>query len=978
MSENIKVFELAKEFDLKALDLIEKIKHLNLKIKNHMAEITPEQAEAIRQFMRPPVVTTEADKKKTVVRKSAKDKVESKVNAVSRSVVIKKAVTLVKKEKETDNVGHAAMAEQAPANDQETLDLKTSSEAPIESAQESFSSTKNDDTITSSSEKINLSQDADTLAEKQIDPQVNEAIAKEFLNAEDSEKTVTEKQESLNQSVQDVASPEATPAVAPRRGPRYSIIRVVSVEPEKHKKPLIVEDAPSGGLKTKSAVPKTFADPELSKSASALIKEIEAEEELRRKKSVLSPRAKNTDESALFKSTDYLRRERVYQPKKKKISIGGRTVSGGKSASSIQHKRLVEFQDRISVENIAEQLAVKFTEVLKKLTALGVSMPDEVMGANDWFLDLETAQLIAQEFDAELEDQSFKEEEILSQNKTPEADKNLKPRSPVITIMGHVDHGKTSLLDALRKARVADGEAGGITQHIGAYTVQVADAIKNLKAKKEASALSKDNEKSAKKDKKKLPNEKTKDPVKGGDKKLVERLTFLDTPGHAAFSSMRSRGAKITDIVILVVSAVDGVMPQTREAVDHAKAAQVPLIVAVNKIDLPEANLDKIKKQLGDLNIVPEEWGGDTIFVNVSAKTGEGLDTLIEMICVQAEMLELKANPDGPARGSIIEAKLDKGRGPAATVLVQEGELSVGEYIVAGTQMGRVRALIDDKGVQVKKAGPSTPVEILGLSGVPDAGDSLNKVNDERAARALVEHRIQLQRQEHAAQKTFSVEELMSRMAEGEVKELPVILKADVKGSAEAIHAALVKIPDTKVRLKILSVAVGGITESDVLLASASKALILGFNVRPDNKAHSESERLGVQIRTFTIIYDLLENITTIMEGMLAPTYKETLVGRAEVRNVFNLTKSGTVAGCMVIKGKIMRNNTARLIRDGRVIYTGKLSGLKRFKDDAREVAEGIECGISIENYQDIKTGDVIESIFVETVVGRLATDAQA
>jgi translation initiation factor IF-2 len=965
MSENLKVFELAKEFDLKALDLIEKIKHLNLKIKNHMADLTPEQVDAIRQFMRPAAPAAEPEKKKSVVRKSAKKTAEAESAApAAKSVVIKKAVTIIKKE--TSAPAAAAITAEAStmsAVEANQAQEEVSSEDLSKSALESAENYVQESDASESLENVVV--DLDSAGDKAFDPKDSEALVKEFMAPETPK---AEPVVAAAPATENAAAAE--PAAAVRRGPRYSIIRVVSVEPEKHKKPLIVEDAPTQMAKTKTPVPKTFADPELSRSASALIKEIEDEEQ-KRKKSALAPRAKS-DDASLFKSTDYLRRERVYQPKKKKLSIGkpsGKT----QSTTAAAHKRRVEFEDRISVENIADQMAVKVTDIIKKLTNLGVEMPDEVDGAHDWYLDLDSAQLVAEAFDFEVDNQTFNEEEILAAQKSANEQENLPSRSPVITIMGHVDHGKTSLLDALRKARVAEGEAGGITQHIGAYTVQVEEALKNLKAKKDAPEATK-------KDKKKnAPAAKTSkaDTASSGEKPKVGRLTFLDTPGHAAFSSMRSRGAKITDVVILVVSAVDGVMPQTREAVDHAKAAGVPIIVAVNKIDLPESNPDKIKKQLGDLGIVPEEWGGDAIFVHVSAKTGEGLDTLIEMICVQAEMLELKAPNQGPARGSIIEAKLDKGRGPAATVLVQEGELSVGEYIVAGVHMGRVRALIDDKGVQVKKAGPSTPVEILGLGGVPDAGDSLNAVADERAARTLVEHRIQQQRQEHAAHKSFSLEDLMSRMAAGEVKELPVILKADVKGSAEAIHAALLKIPANKVRLKLLSAGVGGITESDVLLASASKALILGFNVRPDNKGQAEAERLGVQIRTFSIIYDLLENITKIMEGLLEPTFKETMVGRAEVRNVFNLTKSGTVAGCMVIKGKIMRSNTARLIRDGRVIYTGKLSGLKRFKDDAREVAEGIECGISIENYQDIKTGDIIESIHVETVKG-LLSDANA
>jgi translation initiation factor IF-2 len=758
------------------------------------------------------------------------------------------------------------------------------------------------------------------------------------------------------------ATTEAPAAPAGRRGPRYSIIRVVSGQMEAPKRSITVEEAPA--LKAKTSAPKTFTDPTLARTGSALIED----EEARKKRSTLSPRTKS-DEELLFKSTDYLRRERVYQPKKKKISIGGGMRSSSKS-STVQasaHKRVVEFDTRMSVEDLAGQLAVKSRDVVKKLESLGVEMPDEVDGHHDWYVEFETAQLVAGEFAFEARDVTFNEEAILeAETKTDE--KDFKSRPPVVTIMGHVDHGKTSLLDTIRRARVAAGEAGGITQHIGAYTVKVSDAIKNLQNMSEDKKDKKEKKKEEKAPAKAAKKSKEKSAAGGG----IDLLTFLDTPGHAAFSSMRARGAKVTDIVILVVSAVDGVMPQTKEAVEHAKAAGVPLIVAVNKCDLPEANPDRIKQQLGDFGILPEEWGGETIFVNLSAKTGEGVDKLLEMLQIQAEVLDLKARSEGFAEGTIIEAKLDKGRGPLATVLIKSGVLKVGDYIVAGTQTGKVRALIDDKGAQVREAGPSTPVEILGLGGVPEAGEQLNAVTDERASKTLSEHRMELKKAEAEKAKSFTAEDLFARMASGDLRELAIILKSDVKGSAEAISAALLKLPQNKVRLKILSTGVGGVSESDVLLASASKALIVGFNVRPDNKAQAEAERRGVTIKSYSIIYELLDEITQAMEGLLAPTLKESVTGRLEVRNVFMITKVGQVAGCYVTKGKVARSNQVRLIRDGRVIYTGKISGLKRFKDDAKEVAEGFECGLSIEGYNDIKVGDNVESFAVESSVTKL------
>ncbi|HQO43642.1 MAG TPA: translation initiation factor IF-2, partial [Bacillota bacterium] len=500
---------------------------------------------------------------------------------------------------------------------------------------------------------------------------------------------------------------------------------------------------------------------------------------------------------------------------------------------------------------------------------------------------------------------------------------DLRPRPPVVTIMGHVDHGKTSLLDAIRQTNVIATEAGGITQHIGAYTVTI------------------------------------------GDRKIA----FLDTPGHEAFTAMRARGAKVTDIAVLVVAADDGVMPQTVEAINHAKAADVALIIAINKIDKPGANPDRVKQELTEYGLVSEEWGGDTIMVPVSAKKREGISELLEMILLVAEMQELKANPNKKGKGTVIEAELDKGKGPVATVLIQDGSLSLGDYFIVGSTHGKVRGMIDDKGKRIKKAGPSTPVEIQGLDEVPDAGDIFIVVDDEKTAKTISEKRKEKQRLSQIQSKqTVSLEELFNQIQEGKVKELNIILKADVQGSVEAVRQSLARLSNEEVKVNTIHGGVGAITESDVMLASASNAIIIGFNVRPQPMAIALAEKEKVDIRLYRVIYNAIEDVEAAMKGMLEPEYKEVLLGHAEVRATFKASAVGTIAGCYVTDGKINRNNDIRVIRDGIVIHEGKLASLKRFKDDAKEVNAGYECGLNIEKFNDIKEGDIIESYTTEAV----------
>ena len=571
--------------------------------------------------------------------------------------------------------------------------------------------------------------------------------------------------------------------------------------------------------------------------------------------------------------------------------------------------------DTITVGELATRLKATATEVIKQLMKLGV------MASINQEIDFDTAALVADEMGAKVEKEVIVTIEERLIDDTDDDDTNLQPRCPVVVVMGHVDHGKTSILDRIRNAHVAAGEAGGITQHIGAYQVN----------------------------------------VNGQD------ITFLDTPGHEAFTSMRARGANITDIAILVVAADDGIMPQTVESINHAKAAGVSIIVAINKMDKEGANPDRIKEELTKYDLVCEDWGGDVICVPVSAKTGEGIDELLENVLLVAEVKELKANPDRLAKGTVIEARLDKGRGPIATLLVQNGTLKQGDVIIAGTAVGRVRVMTNHKGRTVKSAGPSVPVEITGLAEVPSAGDIFNAVEDERLARELVEQRKHEQKQEQFnAYRKVTLDNLFSQIAEGEIKELPIVVKADVQGSVEAVKQSLEKLSNNEVRVRVIHGAVGAVKESDVMLASASNAIIVGFNVRPDPVAAENAERDGVDIRLYRIIYDAIEEISTAMKGMLAPKFRDVEQGRVEVRQVYKISNVGMVAGSYVLSGKVTRGSKVRVVRDGIIIADDEIAGLKRFKDDAKEVAEGYECGISLEKFSDVKEGDIFETYIVE------------
>ena len=687
----------------------------------------------------------------------------------------------------------------------------------------------------------------------------------------------------------------------------------------------------------KPAQPAPQQQPKADKPAQQPKPEKPKEPERKRERRVIDTSAVTVNANRFDDRVDALVSERVQNYSGGKQKIGNKNkqqsrnkFAGNKRRNEEQEKMrrlqlevakkaplVVKVPDEITVGELASRMKKTAAEVIKQLIKLGV------MATVNQTVDYDTAALVAMELGCKVEKEvivTIEERLIDDREDKPE---ELQPRSPVVVVMGHVDHGKTSLLDAIRNTNVASGEAGGITQHIGAYTVKI-----------------------------------------NGNP-----ITFLDTPGHAAFTSMRARGAMCTDIAILVVAADDGIMPQTVEAINHAKAANIPIIVAINKMDKPEANPDRIKQQLTEYELVPEEWGGETIICPISAKTGQGIDELLEMVILTAEVQELKANPNRLAKGVVIEARLDKSRGPVATLLVQNGTLKQGDILIAGTAVGRVRVMTDDKGRTVKTAGPSMPVEITGLAEVPGAGDIFNAVEDERMARQLVEQRKE--EIKAAANKTkgkVTLEDLFAQIQEGEMKELNIIVKADVQGSAEAVKASLEKISNEEVRVKVIHAGVGAISENDVLLASTSNAIIVGFNVRPDPVAAASAARAKVDMRMYRVIYDAINEIQDAMKGMLAPKFKEVIIGHAEVRQTYKVSAIGTIAGCYVKDGKVTRDAQVRVLRDNIVIHEGQLGSLQRFKDSVKEVAANYECGMSIEKFNDIKEGDIFECFVMEQI----------
>ena len=754
-----------------------------------------------------------------------------------------------------------------------------------------------------------------------------QVLTDEELNCVFDYMTKTHQISSLEQVFAVKAAPKAEPKTeAPK-----------AAAPQQNAKPQAQQGARSQSANGAKPQPAPNARPQSQQSAKP---EKPKEPERKRERRVVDTSAVQVNANR-FADVDNLVSERVqnYQGGKQRIGGGkGKQqqkqqkggFKGNKSRNEEQEKmrRLqmevarkapvtVKIPDEITVGELASRMKKTAGEVIKLL------MKNGVMAGINQTIDYDTAEYVATEMGCKVEKEVTVtiEEQIIDDH--VDTAEELETRAPVVVVMGHVDHGKTSLLDAIRKTSVTAGEAGGITQHIGAYTVDVNGNM----------------------------------------------VTFLDTPGHAAFTSMRARGAKSTDIAILVVAADDGIMPQTVESINHAKAAGVPIIVAINKMDKPTANPDRIKEQLTKYDLIPEEWGGDTVVCPISAKTGMGLDNLLDMIIVTAEVLELKANPNRRAKGTVIEARLDKSRGPIATLLVQNGTLKQGDIVIAGTAVGRVRVMTNDKGRTVKTAGPSIPVEITGLAEVPTPGDEFNAVTDERMARELVEQRRQAEKDAAAnAMSKVTLDNLFARMQEGEMKELPLIVKADVQGSAEALKSSLEKISNDEVRVKVIHTGVGAINESDILLASTAGAIIVGFNVRPDAAAQASGQRANVDMRFYRVIYDAIDEIEAAMKGMLAPQYEEVVIGHAEVRLTYKVSAVGTVAGCMVKDGKVTRDSKVRVLRDNIVIHEGEVGSLQRFKDAAKEVTAGYECGMSIAKFNDIKEGDIFECFQMQEV----------
>jgi len=916
----MRVHELAKELNLNSKTLIPELKAMGFEIKSHMSSISADQAEAVRKKFSGKKPAKTAKKKpekaaaKKVVRKAAKSKAEAEP----------------KKEKESKASSDKPAAAEAPAEKRlsDSLVEKRVSGTVIRRRKKVKVVPKSQEPP--ASETVSEAASELEAEEKQVEPappkvDISRKAAPvsedETVSEPDQEMPEGEKPEPVTEPPEkqktEAASSEEKPAKKKKAKGKVAGARIVGkidLEPQKEEPEKKVPPPEKGAVE----IPDEIETDRSEKGKKTALKD----GKVRRKKFKWQGESLDEEEGALprphkrrYKVSDKGGRGRK---KPKVVSLADKKLGRSKETEKTVPKaikRKIRMQDGIALSELAKKMGVKATEVIKKLMALGV------MATINQVLDFDTAALVASEFNYEVETVSIEEETIFDK-KSDDSEGDLIHRCPVVTVMGHVDHGKTSLLDTIRNASVADGEKGGITQHIGAYRVK----------------------------------------TEQGD------IAFVDTPGHAAFTAMRSRGAKITDIVILVVAAEEGPKPQTIEAINHAKAAEVPIIVAINKIDKPEANPEKVKQELSGHGLVPEDWGGDTIFVEVSAKQTVGIDKLLEMVILQAEMLELKANPDKPAKGVIVEARLDKGRGPIATVLIQEGTLKAGDSFVSRQNAGKVRALIGDRGDPLDSAGPSTPVEVLGFSGVPEAGDIFIVVEDKKA-RQTSEYWQQKKREGDLKKDAgVSLENFLSAVGEGDKKELRIIVKADVQGSAEALKASLENLTSDEVKLTVLHSSVGAVSLNDVMLAAASSAIIIGFGVRTEAKARQSAELENVDIRIYDVIYDVVDEVKRAMLGLLPPKIVETTAGKAEVKQSFEISKYGTVAGCMVVEGKIIKGSKARLIRNADVIYEGEITSLKRFKDDAKEAVSGQDCGVFLGDYDKFQEGDIIESVLVEEV----------
>jgi translation initiation factor IF-2 len=926
----IRVYELARELNMTNKVLLDKIKGMNIEVRSHMSSLDDETVRHIKTALlgKQAAKVDEKRVKSTVIRRRRKK--------VQKEAV--PAETVPKAEPQAIHPAVELPTEKKPPAEAETVPTAEVPSAKVEAIEEKAFAEKKEEIV-----KPKETAEA-AVAEKTVPAEESKAteVRAKPEPALKAEKIVPEAEEMLPEpekkkpavgpelrTTEPVEPKKPLPAKAKKKTRKKAkksvaakIIKLPDVMEEKPLKEKTQPEIPKAKIAAPAAEKKPAAIPtprrnhaaeevRHEKKGAKAAEEFEGDKKFVKKKIAFRKKAV-VEGKALYDETERGKKGRKGgKGAKAKAAVGQKTMITTPKAI----KRRIKIDDTIVLSDLAKRMGIKANEMIQKLMMLGV------MVTVNQTIDFDTAALVAAEFNYEVERASFEEETLLHVEK--DRPEELLERPPVVTIMGHVDHGKTSLLDVIRQTHVTDAEAGGITQHIGAYHV-ITD--------------------------------------KG-------QIAFLDTPGHEAFTAMRSRGAKVTDIVILVVAADDGVMPQTIEAINHSKAAGVPIIVAVNKIDKENAEPDRVKRELSDHGIISEEWGGENIFVNVSAKKNIGIDDLLDMVLLQAEVMELKANPDKLARGHVIEAKLDSGRGPVATILIQEGTLHTGEAVVCGLYYGKIRAMLDDQGKPISKAGPSKPVEILGLNGVPMAGDELVALADEKDAKQVSGHRVQKQRAKELAKSSrLSLERLFEKMEEGEIKELNLIIKADVHGSIEALKDSLSKLSTDKVKINTVHAATGTVTESDVSLATVSNAIIIGFNVRPGAKVQEMAAEENVDMRFYNIIYNAIKDIKDAMVGMMEPTFEERVLGRAEVRETFVIPKKGTIAGSFVTDGKIERGQRVRLLREGIIMYDGKLASLRRFKDDVKEVNTGYECGIGIENFNDIKVGDTIECYYLEEI----------
>lgn len=955
---NPTVIEFAKEIGMPPLALMDKIKEWGLPVKNHMAELEPEVLEQVKSKLNAPAVeTAEAKPKKAVARKAPAKKAAEVAGPtiVTTKSVRKEAEAKATKKVEVEEAAKVAAVAAAVAKPsvirRKTKDLEAAAEeahkapeALAEAATEVVEEVKVAAAVVEEVKVVEAKPEvkaeapaavaavaatptAQVTAEKPAAPAVSR---KKEVNIGDSGVSSSANVAMPKRNIigrMDLSRVQA-PAGSDNRGPRPQSSGGYSPRPPGqagtggggfNARPQ------TGGRNIRAGFVAQMPDP-LPTATSDFDNKRDSDKRSKKFGGPAAPTgglsAKEKEQETIlqsFNAVEFRKREMVFQPKKK-TGLLNRIAQKTQITTPKASKRVLKVNGKMKVGDVAVEMGLKATQLVKVL------MTNGVMGNINTELDFDTIALIVPEFGWEAQNVYKTAEEIVGETAFGNLEATLVVRPPVVTVMGHVDHGKTSLLDAIRNAKVADGEAGGITQHIGAYTVTSEDG---------------------------------------------SLVTFLDTPGHEAFTAMRARGANATDIAIIVVAADDGMMPQTAEAINHAKAAGVPIIVAVNKMDKPGANPDRIKQQLTELQIVPEEWGGTTMFVEVSALKKTGIPQLLENIKLLAEVAELKCNPEKSGSGLVIEAKLEKGKGAVATILVKDGHVTVGDYIVAGSMKGKVKSLTNDRGERVQSVTPGLPVEVLGLDGVPAAGDRFDVVVDERTAEEVVSVRKQKAASENVTKK-LTLEDMFSKVTQGDIKEFNIILKSDVHGSLEAIQGMLNKMTSVEVKNKIVHAAVGGVTENDVMLAHTSKGIVIGFNVRPDNNAQAKAKQLGVDIRTYSIVYEMIDEIKKAMTGLLAPQVVEKVMGSAEVRNTFTVPKLGMIAGCFITKGKVQRSNMLRLVRDGKIVYEGKVASLKRFKDDAKEVAEGFECGIGIENFNDLKVGDVIEAYMKEEIAREL------